>query len=589
MSQDLLAQLAEYGTYCDELQGAATSDNAIGAPVPILAPVAPARPGRTWLVGLAAAALVLVVLGGVALLAPFGGQSPPVTEEPVPTTVEVTPTTEAAITTETVAETTTTIAAAPILPSGEGPKLSFVQAELPTQGQLRDGVWFKGATYALAWSTTDLYRTTDGFTWEHVPGLPDVPWDVRRSMLQTDGERLVSVLMPADGARGIRDDAFIQISTSTNGVDWTSSTIKMPVPIGSNLAGEFQLGENFWISDNFAVGPKGIVVTATINLSFEGESFARDLVDPDEGIHPEVVDLDLDKGVMIVRFVNEETGEQIGDLREIDLKAAGFSNSFSNLLDAMIADPDWAPLVDGFLAQLTIEDSVGYSTGSAGYAWFSPDGVTWERIESSGPLNGGEFAGIVAAENGFVATASSTYDPSGLPPDLRYLSEGFDNTVVWQSADGTTWTEAPGLTSGHGTQDTQLAEWQGELVELVGWVQSIDDDMRPRTLAGSQQVFSEIPTQGMWLNISDFGLIGTPSSGWWGPDATELLFSVDGTNWNRWEPSEFDIGGSHDSPGNHMGDVSVVGVGSDFVVLQHEVWDDETQNSIGTLWVGTIG
>jgi hypothetical protein len=587
MSQDLLTQLAEYGTYCDELQGPVSSDDAIGAPVPILAPVEPERPGRKWMVGLAAAALVLVVLGGVALLAPFGGQSPPATEEPIPTTVEITPTTEAAITTETVATTSTTIAAALILPSGEGPKLSFVQAELPTEGQLGDGVWFKGAMYALAWSTTDLYRTTDGFAWEHVPGLPDVRWDVRRSMLQADGERLVSVLMPADGARGIRDDAFIQISTSTNGVDWTSSTIKVPVPTGSNLAGEFQLGENFWISDNFAMGPMGIVVTATIDLSFEGESFARDLVDPDEGIHPEVVDLDLDNGVMIVRFVNEETGEQIGDLREIDLKAAGFSNSFSNLLDAMSADPAWAPLVDGFLAQLTLEGSTGYSTGSVGYAWFSPDGVTWQRIDSSGPLEGGEFAGIVAVEDGFVATVSSTYDPSGLPPDLRYLSEGFDNTIVWQSADGTTWTEAPGLTSGHGTQDTQLVEWQADLVELVGWVQSIDDDMGPTTLSDQQQVMSDVPTQGMQLHMSDFGLVGIPSSGWWGPDATELLFSADGTNWSRWEPAEFGLGGSHDSPGDHMGDVSVVGVGSDFVVLQHQTWDEETQSLIRTLWVGT--
>jgi hypothetical protein len=215
--------------------------------------------------------------------------------------------------------------------------------------------------------------------------------------------------------------------------------------------------------------------------------------------------------------------------------------------------------------------------------------VTWERIDSSGPLNGGEFAGIVAAEDGFVATASNTYDPSGLPPDLRYLSEEFDSTVVWQSADGTTWTEAPGLTSGHGTQDTQLVEWRGELVELVGWIYSVDEDMRPTALSGSQQVGSDIPTQGMWLNISDFGLIGIPSSGWWGPDATELLFSVDGTNWNRWEPTEFGLGGTHDSPGDHMGDVSVVGVGSDFVVLQHQMWDEETQSLVRTLWVGTIG
>jgi hypothetical protein len=501
----------------------------------------------------------------------------------------VTPTTDAAITTDTVADTTTTIAAAPILPSGEGPKLSFVVAELPTDGQLGDGVWFKGALYALAESTTDLYRTTDGFTWEHVPGLPEVTGDIRRSMLQTDGERLVNVVMPGDGGSAVNNDEGILVNTSTNGVDWISSTIKVPVPDGSNMAGSFRLAETFWISDNFAVGPKGTVLTATISLEFEGEGFANGLVDADEGVHVDVVELDLDRGIMIVAFHDEENNmEQIGELREIDLKGAGFSNAFSNLLDAMAADPDWARAVPGFIAQLSSEGPAGYASASVGYAWFSPDGVTWERIDSTGPLDGGEFAAITASGDGFVATASNPYKPGQLPPDLQYLTEGFDNSVVWQSADGTTWTAAPNLTSRHGTDDSMLAEWRGELIELVGWVQSINDDMQPTTLTQPQQALFDIPTRGMWLDVSDFGLIGTPSYGWRGPDATELLFSVDGTNWSRWEPTEFGTGGSHDSPGEHMGDVWVVGVGDDFVVLQHRLWNDETQSHKQTLWVGTF-
>lgn len=567
MSQDLLTQLAEYGTYCDERQGVVTSDDAIGAPVPILAPVEPERRGRKWLVGLAAAALVLVVLGGVALFAPFGGQSPPATEEPIPTTVEATP----------------------ILPPGEGPRLTFIQAELPTDGELEDGVWFKGAMYALEESTTDLYRTTDGFTWQHVSGLPDVTGNIRRSMLQTDGEHLVNVVMPGDGGSSIGNGGGIVVSTSTNGVDWVSSTITLPIPSGSSRAVAFRLDENFWISDNFAVGPKGIVVAATIAVEFDGSGFADGLVDPDDGIHVDVLDLDLDRGVLVVAFLDEENDmEQIGELREIDLKAAGYLSAFSNLLDSMSADPDWASAVPGFIAQLSGEMSTGYASVSVGFAWFSPDGVTWERIDSTGPLDGGEFAAIVATGDGFVATASNPYKPGQLPPDLRYLTEGFDNSVAWQSADGTTWTAAADLTSRHGTNDSMLAEWRGEVIELVGWVQSINDDIQPTTLTQPQQALFDIPTRGMWLDVSDFGLIGTPSYGWWGPDATELLFSVDGTNWSRWEPTEFGIGGSHDSPGEHMGDAWVVGAGDDFVVLQHRLWNDETQSHKQTLWVGTI-
>jgi hypothetical protein len=290
---------------------------------------------------------------------------------------------------------------------------------------------------------------------------------------------------------------------------------------------------------------------------------------------------------MIVQFLDENNDmEQIGDLREIDI-----SKSFSNLLDAMAADPDWEPHLDGFLAQLTNESTTGFASVSVGYAWFSSDGLTWQRIDSTGPLDGGEFAGIAAIPDGFVATASSTYKPGSLPGELRYLTESFESSVVWQSADGITWTEATGLTSGHGFDTSRLVDWQGELVEHVGigTVRSIKDDTKVWTLTDSpHNVFSDMPTGGMRLNISEFGLIGTPSYGWWGPDATELLFSVDGTNWNRWEPTEFDFGGPRESSEKRSGDVWIVGVGSDFVVVQLRKWDESSASASYSLWVGRL-
>jgi len=573
MSQDLRTDLKTYMSYLDTQAPAISLDDIAPVALPAL------NRRRGWLVAAAAAALTVVVVGSIAWLAPFGGQAPPAAEDPTPTTVELPPTTEADGITDAAPATTTTLAAVPSVPPGEGPKLSFVRAEAPTDRDLIGGEWFNGALYVLSsdsrgvGNSQQLFRSSDGFTWELVPGLPGAS-GFRRSMLQTDGERLVNVVNRSSGS--------IQVNTSTNGTDWISSSIVLPIPFGINTAGGFYLGEDFLFSDTFAAGAKGIVVTATIGLVFEGEGFASSLVDPYyAGIPWEVVDLDLERGVMVIRFLDEENDmQQIGDLREIDLKAAGSSNRFSNLLDLMAADSDWKQLIPGFLAQSTVEGSAFVSVG---YAWFSSDGVKWQRIDSTGPLDGGEFAAIVATPDGFVATASSAYRTSSLPGELQYLSESFDSSVVWRSVDGTTWTEATDLTTRHDFDPSRLVEWQGELVEHVG-VGTITDegeDTEVWTLTDPpQRLFSGVPTVGLELDISEFGLIGSPSIGWSGPDATELLYSVDGTSWNRWEPAEFAIGGSRESQGEHAGDAWVVGVGDDFVVVQ--VRDAGTSS----LWVG---
>jgi hypothetical protein len=393
-------------------------------------------------------------------------------------------------------------------------------------------------------------------------------------MLQSDGNRLVNLVMTDS-------DEIIQVSTSLDGDDWITSGIQLPMLGGSNMAGEFGVRQ----APRLAVSPRGIVVAATVSLTFEGEGFANGLVDPDEGIHVEVVDLDLDRGLMIVRFLDENNGmEQIGDLREIDLKGAGFSDAFSNLLDAMAADPAWEPLVPGFIAQLNDEATSGFAHTSVASAWFSSDGATWQRVENAGPLDGGEFIALLATPDRFVATASSTYKPFELPESLRYLSSGFDNGIVWESTDGMTWTEAIDLTSRHPIDgsESMLASWNGELVELVGLAQRRGDATQVWTLADPQQpVFSDIPTQGMRLTMSQLGLIGTPTYGWEAPGEMEILLSVDGTSWNRWLPSEF---GQVDA----QAEASIVGVGDDFVVLQLTERDESFETPSLSLWVGSL-
>lgn len=58
-----------------------------------------------------------------------------------------------------------------------------------------------------------------------------------------------------------------------------------------------------------------------------------------------------------------------------------------------------------------------------------------------------------------------------------------------------------------------------------------------------------------------------------GASADEILFSEDGTTWNRWNPPELDP---------EAGNLRVVGIADDFVVLQ-QGWLDTS-----VLWIGTL-
>lgn len=106
MSNNLLTQLAEYGTYCDERQGTVTADDITDAVMPLPMPIQPTRPRHGLLIAAAAAAAVLLVAGGLALLARSGDGSTPV-DEPTSTTVAapVVTTVPEPVPTTTIAET----------------------------------------------------------------------------------------------------------------------------------------------------------------------------------------------------------------------------------------------------------------------------------------------------------------------------------------------------------------------------------------------------------------------------------------------------------------------------------------------------
>jgi hypothetical protein len=169
MSHDLLTQLAEYGTYCDERQGSVTADDVIDVIVPLPMPTPPTAPRRGWLVALAAAAVILIVIGGVTWLASFSDSVPPA-GEPVATTIPQT----------TVPETT--VPATPDTTVPEPTATAPPRAAESVTWTRHEGRVPSGGAYSydetpvglVATRTEDfqvplVYLSSNGFDWTEVP------------------------------------------------------------------------------------------------------------------------------------------------------------------------------------------------------------------------------------------------------------------------------------------------------------------------------------------------------------------------------------------------------------------------------------
>jgi hypothetical protein len=111
-----------------------------------------------------------------------------------------------------------------------------VQADTLDSG-LGDGDWFDGALYAT--SGDELFRSSDGFTWERVLGFPDVTNLVTRgAALKAGGDVVVySGIDRVDANRPVENrtwcvasGAALVVHTSVNGVDWETSRIDLPIP-----------------------------------------------------------------------------------------------------------------------------------------------------------------------------------------------------------------------------------------------------------------------------------------------------------------------------------------------------------------------
>ena len=539
-----LTQLRDYCEYLDEIQGEIDLIDVVPSVRPIDGFARERREPRKWLVAAAAAGLILILVGGVAWLSQRGDVRPgdePTTTFPRETTVP-TDTSVPADTSvpPTDAPTTTIEATEAVPPPGEGPTLAFVRVESPSrrglhQHPLRGGsVWHKGALYVVGIGGQELFRSVDGASWELLPGFP--PGDDRG--LETDGVRLVSagsLVPPVGSGYCIGSDAFFEINTSTNGVEWTSSKVQLPVPAGPNVAGCFAADVGA-----MAAGPQGIVVTGNVSLEVGG-GFGSDLINPDDGTHVETT-VDLDRGVIIAEFYSEPDMEPTGETVEISLDDAGFTD----LITYMAADPGWEPFIEPLLQSMNVPEM----SVSRDVAWFSPDGTTWQALEPGGPLQGGVWDGagisaVVATPDGFIAASRSR---------------------LWETTDGTTWREGAFLPERDWWRLPSLAVWDGTPISFTNQgVWTIEDT--------AQELIPMADMDDMDYWFGDFGLVGLVPDMGGGAAPDEILFSADGTTWNRWNPTEFDP---------RAGRLHMVGVADDFVVLQQGGADT------AFLWIGTL-
>jgi hypothetical protein len=169
MSQDLLTQLAEYGTYCEERQGSVSADDVIDVIVPLPMPTHPTAPRRGWLIAVAAAALILVVVGGVTWLTLLEGGVPPA-GEPAETTIPQTTVPETTV--PTTPDTTLPEPTATAPPrAAESVTWTRHEGSVPSGG----GYSFDETPVGLMATRTEdfrvplVYLSSNGFDWAEVP------------------------------------------------------------------------------------------------------------------------------------------------------------------------------------------------------------------------------------------------------------------------------------------------------------------------------------------------------------------------------------------------------------------------------------
>ncbi|MEN8113327.1 MAG: hypothetical protein ABFS21_02970 [Actinomycetota bacterium] len=391
-----LEQMADRGEWrgADTIMTAART----GADQPLAAPSPMTRQRYGWAVALGAAALVLVLIGGVAWWSAVTQHDEPVVDEPVTTTIpEVAPTTapvtpvptttpEAAPT--TIAETTTL--APPVSPLSWTPiqdeevfsdtALSNVASGGP--GLIAIGVADADPAYEGVWPVLAVWLSEDGTTWERIDdptfsgdpsaGCAGDPWIETHNMAVGPLGIIIVGADTCDGAAWISQDGRSWTEVIPDG--WRGN----PVAAWGVVAG----GPGWVVAGNDGHG------NGTVWVSADGIEWAAS---GDED------------------FLAEEGGR-------IDLG------------EVAVLGQDLVVLGTGGFSDWSSSRQTDESPGPHALVWVSSDGLEWERLPADTIPHEGQVGFLGTEPSGERLVGFSI--PTLTVPDWK----------LWTSTDATTWT-----------------------------------------------------------------------------------------------------------------------------------------------------
>jgi hypothetical protein len=395
MSTGLLSQLDTYYSWIDEAQNPIHPDEVaslIDTPMRELAVSVPANPRRGWLTAVAAAATVLVLVGGAALLLRVTGSDTPVAGTVVPTTVaDSTPSTVAEQEVTVTDSTPTTVAEQEVLIPGSWSRVPPDEAVFGGGSSLSSVTVGGPGLVAVGRDEGMVLTSVDGITWSRVPYDEVVFGGSTMNSVAAGGPGLVAVGWVGQAVDAFDGDRATAVWTSVDGVTWSR------VPHDEAALGG---AGGQWMNSVTVGGPGLVAVGSVVN---DGDDAAAVWTSVD--------------GITWSRVPHDE---------------AVFGGVGGQWMSSVTVGGPGLVAVGGDQPG----DDVPSGRAQDAAVWTSVDGVTWSRVPHDVTLFGGTGnqrmyqvtaagAGLVAvgADGGFYATR----------PDA----------VVWTSVDGVTWSRVP--------------------------------------------------------------------------------------------------------------------------------------------------
>lgn len=419
-----------------------------------------ARPGWVpWAVALSAAAIVLVLIGGVAILLGGGDTVAPVGSEPVvETTIPPAPSTT------TITSPSTTTATAPSIPPASLSSLDAWQqvgAEVMQPAVSMTGITPLGSGFVAVGFEPDENGRQDGAVFSSQDGIAWIRMAEDDEALTTGAVLMFAV---AEGGPGIvavgygcedepdRCPPYATVWSSADGTEWTRTPLDFDVfgegsgmyDVVASPHGIVAVGatEN-WVSDEL------VRVRPSVWISSDGLDWVRAWDGPETerdvtvygqfDVQMQAVTVATDGILVAVGSMLDDRGAAV---------AAVWTSSDGVTWDRVPHDPAIFG-GDGEL-ELTMWDVVADTSGFVAVGgerrsgvirpalWTSPDGFSWSRVDLDSATADfvGPFGNVTVGGEGLVVTGPVMF-------------EGFGQVTVWTSANGSDWDRIAELGNGN--------------------------------------------------------------------------------------------------------------------------------------------